>query len=153
MHEASPIAPTWIVLPMAAMTLVVIAGHLMAMQEATRRGDVPASRWRIRACNGVIMLFTVPLIAYAFGIATPDRPGAFMLAWTSVTGLLTIILLLAAIDMLNTWRLLNAQRKRRRTELRDARRELIEHAMAVARSGRPDRLPLHHDEPGEPGDR
>ncbi len=153
MHDASPIAPTWIVLPLAALTAVVIAGHLIALGEAARRGDVPASRWRIRASNGVVMLISVPLIAYAFGIATPDRPGVFMLAWTGVTGLLSIILVLASIDMLNTWRLLAAQHKRERSELREARRVLIERAVALARSRGADGLPLTHDEPGETADR
>jgi len=142
---------------MAAFAAVVIAGHLMALQEATRRGDVPPSRWRIRAANGSVMLMTVPLIAYAFGIATPDRPGMFMLAWTAVTGLLAIILLLAAIDMFNTWRMLTAQHRRDRGKLREARQALIREAVALARSKRSDgnseRLRLGHDEHGDAADR
>ena len=131
MLDVSPIAPPWIVLPMGALAAITIAGHLMALREALRRADVPPSRWRIRACNGMVMLMTVPLAAYAFGIAPPARPAPFMLAWTGVTGLLAIILLLASIDMLNTWRLLNRQRKRDLREIRVARRALIEHAMAL----------------------
>ena len=153
MLATSPIAPPWLVLTMGMFAAVVIAGHLMALQESTRRGNVPPSRWRIRAVNGLLMLVSVPLVAYAFGIATPDKPGVFVMVWTLVTGVLAVVLLLAGIDMLNTWRLLNAQRARRRTELQDARRALIEQARELARSRSADRLRLRHDEPGDAGDR
>ncbi|MFI4897208.1 MAG: hypothetical protein ACIARR_05220 [Phycisphaerales bacterium JB059] len=153
MLHASPIAPAWIVLPLGLLAAVTIAGHLMDLREATRRGDVPASRWRIRSCNGMVMLLTVPLAAYAFGVATPARPGAFMLAWTSVTGLLGIVLLLASMDMLNTWRLLRRQRQHDLRQIRQARRALLEQAVSLARARSADRLRLGHDEPGESADR
>mgnify|MGYP003571200093 CR=1 FL=1 len=153
MINASPIAPPWIVLPMGVLAAVTIGGHLMALREAVRRGEVPASRWRIRSCNGVIMLLTVPLAAYAFGVATPAHPGAFMLAWTGVTGLLGIILLLASIDIFNTWRLLRGQRRRDLRQIRQARRALLEQTVSLARARSADRLRLGHDEPGESADR
>lgn len=153
MLASSPIAPPWLALTLGVLAAVVIAGHLMALQESTRRGDVPPSRWRIRAVNGLLMLVSVPLLAYAFGIATPANPGAFILVWTMVTMVLAVVLLLAAVDMLNTWRLLSVERQRRRIELRAARRALLLLAAERSRAQDPDRLRLNHDEPGDAGDR
>lgn len=128
--QTTPIAPTWVVLPLAMLALIVCAGHLIALREAPP-GAIPANRRRIRTITGWVIMFTVPLTAYAFGIVTPADPGMFLLSWMAVTGLLLIIIVLAGIDLLETHRLHRADRRKIRRELAEARqRALIRSARA-----------------------
>ncbi len=98
--SSGPLAPAWIVIPLAIVTLLVVAGHVLALEKA----EMPASLKRIRRVNGLLMMFTVPLAAYAFGIANPARMRLFVMVWTIVFGLVFLVLALAVLDMLNTWR-------------------------------------------------
>lgn len=120
MSGTSPILPVWLVLPLAILTAVAVAGHLMAIQSE----EVPRSRRRIRTVSGTLILFSIPLIAFAFGIATPNRPQVFMLSWFAVMGLLLIILVLAGVDLADTHRLQRRERERLRNEIAAARAEL-----------------------------
>lgn len=106
------ILPVWFVAPMAAVTMLILATHLTLLHQAR----MPESRRRIRIANGVLMLFAAPLIAYVFGVATPAKPAAFVVAWTSVAVMLLMMLLLALLDMLNTARLHRAELRRIRQE-------------------------------------
>ena len=106
---SSPAAPSWIVLPLALIVMIVIAGHIIALRE-TPKGKIPESRRRIRIATGWVMLITVPLTAYGFGIATTDEPRVYTLVWTSVVGLLCGVLMLAMVDILNTLRIHRIQR-------------------------------------------
>jgi hypothetical protein len=105
------LVPPAVVLPIAAVLMLIVAAHLLALPAA----QMPASRKRIRTTNGVVMLFTVPLVAYVFGLVTPANHTKFVLAWTAVAGLMLIIMVLAVLDVFNTVRI-NRQQKR---ELRE----------------------------------
>ena len=98
---SAPLAPGWLVLPLGVVTLLVLAAHVMALREA----PMPESRRRIRVANGLVMMILTPLLAYAFGIATPGEPRAFVLAWSASIGLLLLMILLAGADAMNTLRL------------------------------------------------
>ncbi len=100
-------------LPIAAAVLLVIAAHTLALQ---RDPDIPPVRRRIRTANGVLMMLTTTLLAYAISIVTPANPNAFALAWLAVVGLLTIIITVALLDAAHTLKL-HAQSRR------DLRRE------------------------------
>lgn len=115
------LAPAWIIIPFAAVTLLVLAGHVLALGGA----DMPASRRRIRLANGLVMMFATPLTAYAFCIAAPEEPRVFTIVWTLVAGLLFLVVMLAGLDLLNTWRLLASERRRLRAELKAAREEAM----------------------------
>lgn len=104
--SSTPMVSTWIAVPVAAFAVVVIAAHMALMA----RSEMPASRRRIRTATGWLMLMTCPLAAFAFGIATPGRPTEFLLAFMGLAGLLCIIILLAAIDLANTRRLVRQNR-------------------------------------------
>lgn len=99
---ASGLVPAWAVFPLAALAMLVVAGHVLWLP----RAQMPASRRRIRIVNGLLMLFTLPLGAYALGIADPssDKRG-FVVSWMLVSGMVTIVLLVAMADLANTWRL------------------------------------------------
>lgn len=99
---AAGLVPIWGVIPLAALTMLVVAGHVLWLPSA----QMPASRRRIRIVNGLLMLFTLPLAAYALGVADPasDKRG-FVLAWMLVTGAVVVVLLVALVDLFNTWRL------------------------------------------------
>lgn len=102
----APLLPAWVVLPVAAIMLLVVATHLMLLLKS----DMPASRRRIRTLNGWIMLFLVPIGAAAFGVVTPSDPRLFLLIWIVVILMLFLLIGLALLDMVNTTRLYRQER-------------------------------------------
>jgi hypothetical protein len=116
------LAPAWLVLPLAAVALLATAAHIIVLREAPA-GAIPESRRRVRIATGWVIMVAIPLTAYGFGIADPDRPGVFMMVWTAVIGLIGAILLLAMLDAANTVRLHRAERRRLVNELKALRDE------------------------------
>lgn len=110
-----PLAPAWLVLPLACLALLATAAHVVALRDAPR-GALPESRRRIRIATGWVILITVPLTAYAFGIAQPAKAGVYLMVWMMVTALLGAILILAMLDALNTVRLHRAAAGRLRRD-------------------------------------
>jgi uncharacterized paraquat-inducible protein A len=104
--NASPLLPAWVVLPVAAFMLLVVALHLLLLL----RSEMPASRRRIRTLNGWLMLFLVPMGAAAFGVVSPSDPRLFVLIWTIVVLMLVLLIGLAMLDMVNTTRLYRRER-------------------------------------------
>ncbi|MFO7253458.1 MAG: hypothetical protein DIU60_022165 [Actinomycetes bacterium] len=103
------------------MVLLVIAAHTLALQ---RDPDIPPVRRRIRTANGVLMMFTTALLAYAISVVTPATPSAFALAWLAVVGLLAIIITVALLDAAHTLRLhAQARRELRREATRPISKE------------------------------
>lgn len=117
---AGPLAPGWLVLPLALVALLATAAHIIVLREAPA-GALPESRRRIRMAAGWVIMPTIPLTAYAFGIADPTRPGFYALVWMAVMGLLGVILILAFLDALNTVRLHRVEVRRLRREMRQLR--------------------------------
>lgn len=112
------LAPAWLVLPVAGFTLIVVAAHVLLLAKA----DMPASRKRIRLVSGMLMMLTLPVISYALSIADPvSDQRAFVLSWMLTTGLLVLVVGLAALDMVNTWRLHRAELRGLRQSLKAAR--------------------------------
>ncbi len=101
----SPIA----VLPVAILAVLVIAAHLAALHADH---TVALSRKRIRTANGVVMLITSIVLAYAFAFAPVADPARFAIAWGAAIMLLTVVLALSSIDALNNVRLSRLQRRR-----------------------------------------
>lgn len=97
----TPLAPLWLVAPMALLAMLAVASHVLLLWSSTMH----PSRRRIRLFNGLIMLVAIPIATYAFGIVTPAHAGLFQFAWLLTAGLLLIILLLAILDALNSLRL------------------------------------------------
>ncbi len=120
-----PIAPTWIVLPLAMIALILQAGYLLALRELPP-GRIPPSRKRIRTATGWLSMFAIPLTAYGFGIATPADPTTFAIVWMVVIGLVAAILMLAVLDAVNTMRLHRKAKRRLRGEYLAALRRDIE---------------------------
>ena len=115
--NAGPLLSPWFVIPLSICALLVIAAHVLTLDQA----EMPASRKRIRRVNGLLMMFTVPLVAYAFGIATPARPRVFVMVWMIVAGLVMLVLSLALLDVVNTWRVTRRQRRELRKQIASAR--------------------------------
>lgn len=131
------ILPFWFVGPLAGLTMLVIAGHLIAMRDA--RARIPASRYRIRSVNGGIMLVAVPMLACAFAVVPTDRPRAFLLIWSACVGLLVVVVALALLDAINNARLGLIETRR----LHDEHRALIEAASSVRAPGDDRNDPQH----------
>lgn len=116
--DTGPIAPTWFVLPLALVALVLQAGYLMAIREA-KPEQMPPSRKRIRVATGWLSMFAIPLAAYGFGIASPSDPGTFTIVWMLVIGLIAAIVMLAVLDSVNTVRLHRRDGHKLHKELRE----------------------------------
>jgi len=112
--QTDPVLPFWFIGPLALLTMLVIAGHLLAMRAA--RARVPASRYRVRTVNGGLMLTVTPLLAVAFGVVPPSESRVFVMVWFACMGLLAIVMVLAAVDALNNIRLMLVERARLREE-------------------------------------
>jgi hypothetical protein len=137
MLNSDPILPAWLVLPMAVLALLALAGHLLALSAAP---DIDPQRRRIRMVNTALMMLTVPLAAYGFGIATPAQSRSYVYVWVLVSALLFMIILLAMLDMLHSWRMHRAQLRELRRQLAAARGSEAQAALSAARRGheRPD---------------
>lgn len=103
------VLPPIVVLPFAALAVLVVTAHLVAMHGAP---DVPLSRRRIRTAAGTVMLVTALVLAYAFAYVRPDDPARFTTVWTAAIMLLGAVLCLAGLDALNNVRLARLQRRR-----------------------------------------
>lgn len=139
-----PLAPAWLVLPMAVATLLVLAAHVHAMHAAT---GIPRSRRRVRSINAGLMLVTVPVLAYAFGIATPARTQAFALAWSASALLLALIVLVALADVINTWRIHAEERRLLSAQMRGLRAAAARQVEQRRKGGPSSDPPSHSDDP------
>jgi hypothetical protein len=120
---ASGLLPPIVVLPLAVLAVLVITGHLVALQGDA---EAPLSRKRIRTANGVLMLVTTVVLAYAFAYTSSGSPGAFALAWGASVLLLSAVLVLSGVDVLNNVRLTRIQRRRLRRSSNDLQSQLAE---------------------------
>ncbi len=130
-ESSGPLLTPWVVMPIAAVLLIVIGAHLNALASA----PMPASRRRIRVVNGWLMLLTTPLTAYAFAMATPSNARLFVLIWLAVVGLIGIVVMLALIDLLNTQRLYRNVRREMAREVTELKQEIAATAHGERESG------------------
>lgn len=108
------IIPLWLGLPVAAVLMLMVAAHALAVGES----DHPASRKRIRQANAVMILLTVPLLTTGFCVLSArDQPREWALVWLSSFAMLGFVVMLAVVDVMNTLRLLRAARAKLRREL------------------------------------
>ncbi|MFG0276270.1 MAG: hypothetical protein ACF8QF_14565 [Phycisphaerales bacterium] len=121
--------PAWGVLPLTALMMLVVAGHIEVTRVATR----PESRRRIRIANGWVMLVTLPLLASGFSLLDPDtQRRTFVLVWVAAVWLLGVSLLLAIADVFNTIRVTRKERE----QLRHGFEELTRDIARLRREGR-----------------
>ena len=132
----SPVAPPWVVLPLGFGAMVVVAGYILALLDPAAGESLGPARRRLRLTSAWVTMLTIPAAAYAFGIATPARPRAFVLVWSVVVAMLVGVLALAVIDLLSSMRWAAGLRRQRRDELRAA---IDEVRRLAADQDRPDR--------------
>jgi hypothetical protein len=142
LQSANPVLPLWIVLLLGGSAATVIVMHLALLAGA----EMPARRRRIRLANGVLLLAVTVLLTYALGFVgmLPSGGGSigeireFVLVWLAIIGLIPMVLALAALDVINTWRL---QREARRLARRRRRAEMLRDVEihVAARLGSPNR--------------
>lgn len=135
--DGTTMLPGWLVLPVAALTLLVVAAHVLAVQA----GDMPLRRKRLRIANGLLMMFVTALLAYALGmagviqepIAQPGEARRFVLVWMAIIGLVGIVVALAGADAIATISHGWGVRKHLRQEMREKLGEdLVRRRMAQA---------------------
>ncbi|HYF14890.1 MAG TPA: hypothetical protein VD971_07455 [Phycisphaerales bacterium] len=128
------IAPAWFVLPVSILALMVVAGHWVSLGKA----DMPPFRKGLRSANGLLMMITIPVLAYAFGIADSADQRRFVLSWMLATALLVLVLVVALLDAGHTMVLASRERARLREEYRKAR--IAKAAERAADEPTPERL-------------
>lgn len=102
------LVPIWISAPLAMLTLVTVAAHLLAMRGAT----MPESRRRIRTANGWLILITAPMLVVAFSLVPPSNARQFALVWAVSIALIGMVILMAFVDMANNLRIARIHRKK-----------------------------------------
>jgi hypothetical protein len=114
MLAAGPIAPAWAILPVGILALIVVGLHVSRML----RSDMPPSRRRIRIANGVLMMFTIPLFAFALSLVDPaSQQKLFAMTWMLNFCLMTLIFGVACFDILNNIRIYRVERAQLRREI------------------------------------
>lgn len=122
--------------------MLVLAGYLGALRLAPTDEIMPPSRKRIRTCSGWVTMITVPVIACGFGVVPPSQTRVFVLVWTAGVGLLGIVLVLACLDLADSWRMRRAALRAQRERMAMARRRALDAARPGLRSERRDALRL-----------
>ncbi|MEK6701717.1 MAG: hypothetical protein AABZ53_05605 [Planctomycetota bacterium] len=136
----TPILPIWLVAPVAGALMLAVGGHMMT----TRRSEMPESRRRIRIANAWLMVLTLPLTAYAFGVLRDTDPREFVLVWTGVAGLIGLVITVAVVDMLNTIRLTAAARHRTLSQFKEFHASLTRPRVVVTANASHPRPSAHH---------
>ena len=120
---ADAFLPAWIVVPVAGAAILVLAAHVLAIQQT----PMPGRRRRIRTANGLLMMLIASLLAYALGAApvvrnpttNPEQARSFLVIWSAIMSLLTLVIALAALDVAHTARLALDSRRRVRNQFRE----------------------------------
>jgi hypothetical protein len=115
-----PLVTPWVVIPLAIVAMLLIAGHIMNLR-ADR--EMPDSRRRIRLANAWLMMLLSPIGAMAFSIVTPGQAREFVLLMSIVVGMLGFIVILACADAVNNLRLHRAAVRELREEVAKVRLE------------------------------
>ncbi len=124
------IIPGWVGLLLGGPMMLLVAGHLLALQ--SDRG--PRSRRRIRQVNGALMLLLIPLLTAGFSLINHrTHPAVWVQVWLAAMVLLVFVVFFAVVDALNTARLRRAASAKARDRLRHLREELRAH-----RRGKPE---------------
>lgn len=123
------VLPPWVVLPIAAAAMLVIAAHILAMYEV----EMPPRRRRIRTASGFLMMVLTCLLAYALSLAPvgggapvrQDHAGLFVEVWLVIVVLIGMIVMLAGLDAVETIRLSTASRRQMRRRLRENMERIV----------------------------
>ena len=124
MPSSSAILPVWVVAPIGFLTLLVLAGHMLA----SRSSIADPRRRRIRLASSGLLMLTVPIFCYGMSGTSPARSREFVLVWVVIAALLLFVILLALTDLLHTMQL-------HRTQIRDLRRSLALKRAASPKQG------------------
>lgn len=130
--------PGWVVIPLAALTMLGVAGHVLSVHAS----EMPLGQRRLRIAAGMLMLVLTGLIAYALGVAEVvvdprTQPGAarqFVIIWITIVGLLAIVVMLALVDAWETTRSGWTAHRRMRAQMRaDALADLAERSASAGK--------------------
>ncbi|MFG0328632.1 MAG: hypothetical protein ACF8PN_01930 [Phycisphaerales bacterium] len=101
-------------------------GALLTYWTALRPGRAPRSRRRIRRANTIVQLMLVPALVYGLSLVDPEvEPSRFIVVWSGVIGLVSLVFLLAILDVWNNIRLTRRDRRAARGATRDRLREAL----------------------------
>jgi hypothetical protein len=106
------VLPAWVALGMTGIGMVLVASYVLAVQ----RDSVPISRRRLRTANGVVQMFLLGTIGFASGVVLEQDKSLFLTSWLLVMVLVTVVILLAVIDIANNIRLAGRERQTQRRE-------------------------------------
>lgn len=116
-----PLVNLWAAGPIAVLLLLGLLIHATTMR---RDREMPSSRRRIRTVSSAVAATAVPALLAGFAIIPPAWTDAFAMVWLTNLSLIFLVLVLVAIDMLNTFRLALAARRDGRARMRALRAEV-----------------------------
>jgi hypothetical protein len=118
-HIAAPLASAmvspWIVLPIAAIAILLLA--LQAVW--TQRDSMPVVRRQIRTAGATLHLFTVVALAIGLGIIDPADRRMFVMIWLIIMMLVGLSVVIALLDVLQSLREARAEQAALKRELAD----------------------------------
>jgi uncharacterized membrane protein len=123
-----------VVLPLALLALFVVAGHWIVLGKA----QMPRFRKSLRTANGLVMMLAIPVLAFGFGVVSPSNPRLFTITWMLASGLLMLVLLLAAVDLIHTNIIARREHQQISLEIRAARAALAAKLASAAATDRAD---------------
>lgn len=85
---------------------MIISAHLISMIQM----PMPASRRRIRMANSLLMMLSLPILAYAIAWVPPAEGRPFVICWIMLAALVVMIMILAWLDVANNVRLARRER-------------------------------------------
>ncbi len=133
MPQTSTILPLWLTFPIAAMTLLFLAGYAMALQQA----PMAPKRRRIRTANTIVMMLGTCMLASGVSVIPPASSREFVLVWLIVMWLMAISVLLACLDATATVRTAVKLRRQSRAEFRAKLERDLAELSAMEREAEP----------------
>jgi hypothetical protein len=97
----------WIVVPICVVVMLIVAAHVLI----TAGTPMPASRRRIRISSGVLMLIVTGLLGLALAGIDASDGRRFVMVWIMVPAMVSLLVVLALFDVINTLRLARAEKR------------------------------------------
>lgn len=120
----------WIVIPITVVCLLMLAGHVIYLGHA----EEYRSRRRIRQANGTLSMLTIATMCAGLCLFSPETmPREWALSWLAVMMLVTMHVLLAMGDALNTARLRRHAIRQFREASKRFREELLQIGSRIER--------------------
>lgn len=107
----------WLTVPIGTLALGFLGWYWLRLGDP----ELPSSRRNLRRIATTLMIMTLPLLVAGLSLHDPSvNQRGYLMTWTSVMGLVFLIVLLAMVDIANNARLYRAHLTNRIVDSLDA---------------------------------